>query len=60
MVSHWHSYHVSVSWTGNRGEGTSGYRAYDRSHEVAAGPQPRPVSGARLRARGARPSPWGR
>jgi hypothetical protein len=24
-----HSYTVSVSWTGNRGTGTSGYRAYD-------------------------------
>ena len=38
MVSKWHSYQVSVSWTGNRGEGTSGYRAYGRSHEVTAGP----------------------
>ena len=57
MVSHWHSYHVSVSWTGNRGEGTSGYRAYDRSHEVAAGPEdlahgsagrgrPQPIAGS--------------
>jgi organic hydroperoxide reductase OsmC/OhrA len=34
-----HTYDVSVSWTGNRGTGTSGYRAYDRDHEVrAAGP----------------------
>jgi organic hydroperoxide reductase OsmC/OhrA len=41
MVSMRHSYRVSVSWTGNRGEGTSGYRAYDRSHEVAAGPADR-------------------
>jgi organic hydroperoxide reductase OsmC/OhrA len=36
-----HSYDVSVTWTGNRGAGTSGYRAYDRDHEVtAAGPAP--------------------
>ena len=37
MVSRSHSYHVSVTWTGNRGSGTSGYRAYGREHEVTAG-----------------------
>jgi organic hydroperoxide reductase OsmC/OhrA len=31
-----HSYDVSVTWTGNRGSGTSAYRAYDRAHEVRA------------------------
>jgi organic hydroperoxide reductase OsmC/OhrA len=31
-----HSYEVSVTWTGNRGTGTSGYRDYDRAHEVSA------------------------
>jgi organic hydroperoxide reductase OsmC/OhrA len=31
-----HTYDVSVTWTGNRGTGTSGYRAYDRAHEVHA------------------------
>ncbi|MBI3845466.1 MAG: OsmC family protein [Planctomycetes bacterium] len=30
-----HHYSVSVTWTGNRGEGTSSYRAYDRAHEIA-------------------------
>ena len=29
-----HSYDVTVAWTGNRGRGTSGYREYDRDHEV--------------------------
>lgn len=29
-----HQYTLTVEWTGNRGEGTSGYRAYDRDHEV--------------------------
>ena len=29
-----HSYDVTVAWTGNRGSGTSGYREYDRDHEV--------------------------
>jgi organic hydroperoxide reductase OsmC/OhrA len=57
MVSKRHSYRVSVSWTGNRGEGTTGYRAYDRSHEVTAGPRdqgpdsrghglPQPIAGS--------------
>jgi organic hydroperoxide reductase OsmC/OhrA len=31
-----HEYEVQVTWTGNRGEGTSGYRAYSRAHEVSA------------------------
>ena len=29
-----HSYDVTVAWTGNLGSGTSGYREYDRDHEV--------------------------
>lgn len=35
-----HRYEVPVSWTGNRGYGTSGYCAYDRDHEVAAAGRP--------------------
>jgi organic hydroperoxide reductase OsmC/OhrA len=31
-----HSYDIVVSWTGDRGTGTSGYRHYDRAHEVSA------------------------
>ena len=31
-----HHYAVSVEWTGNRGTGTSAYRAYGRDHVVAA------------------------
>lgn len=31
-----HSYEVTVTWTGNRGTGTSGYREYGRGHEVTA------------------------
>lgn len=31
-----HRYEVTVTWTGDRGEGTSGYRAYSRAHEVGA------------------------
>jgi organic hydroperoxide reductase OsmC/OhrA len=33
-----HAYHVRITWTGNRGGGTTGYRDYDREHEVTAGP----------------------
>lgn len=31
-----HRYAVTVEWTGNRGSGTSGYRAYGRDHVVRA------------------------
>lgn len=40
-----HAYAVTIRWTGNRGTGTSDYRAYDRTHEiVAAGKPPIPAS----------------
>lgn len=29
-----HEYTTDLAWTGNRGEGTSSYRAYDRAHEI--------------------------
>jgi organic hydroperoxide reductase OsmC/OhrA len=35
-----HRYAASLNWTGNRGSGTSGYRAYGREHEVSAGDKP--------------------
>jgi organic hydroperoxide reductase OsmC/OhrA len=31
-----HHYSVRVEWTGNLGQGTSGYRAYSRDHEISA------------------------
>lgn len=31
-----HHYQVHTRWTGNRGEGTSSYRAYGREHEISA------------------------
>jgi organic hydroperoxide reductase OsmC/OhrA len=34
MPSREHHYQVDVVWTGNRGSGTSDYRAYDRAHEI--------------------------
>ncbi len=30
-----HEYTAAIRWTGNRGEGTRGYKAYDRSWNVA-------------------------
>jgi organic hydroperoxide reductase OsmC/OhrA len=27
-------YSLTVSWTGNKGEGTNGYKSYERSHEI--------------------------
>jgi organic hydroperoxide reductase OsmC/OhrA len=35
-----HRYDVAVTWTGNRGTGTSGYRDYGRDHELAAEGRP--------------------
>jgi organic hydroperoxide reductase OsmC/OhrA len=35
-----HRYEVSVSWTGNTGEGTANYRSYSRDLEAAAGAKP--------------------
>lgn len=29
-----HHYEVTVTWTGNLGEGTTGYRKYSRNHEI--------------------------
>ncbi|MBC7937406.1 MAG: OsmC family protein [Rhizobacter sp.] len=29
-----HHYKTLITWTGNRGEGTSGYRNYDRAHII--------------------------
>jgi organic hydroperoxide reductase OsmC/OhrA len=33
-VSRRHTYDCVVTWTGNRGTGTSSYRGYDRAHDV--------------------------
>ena len=31
-----HAYKATITWTGNKGTGTSGYRAYERSHTISA------------------------
>ena len=35
-----HRYDLTMTWTGNRGTGTSGYRDYGRDHEVGADGRP--------------------
>ncbi|MGD8384547.1 MAG: OsmC family protein [Lysobacterales bacterium] len=35
-----HRYAVRVAWTGNTGNGTKDYRAYERAHEVTAAGKP--------------------
>lgn len=35
-----HQYSAQVTWTGNRGTGTSGYTAYDRDHLISANGKP--------------------
>ncbi|MFI8417123.1 OsmC family protein [Serratia sp. NPDC078593] len=34
MSKHLHHYHLALTWTGNRGEGTANYRAYGREYEI--------------------------
>ena len=31
-----HQYHLTIRWTGNKGDGTTHYRAYERSHSILA------------------------
>ena len=35
-----HSYAVTVTWTGNTGSGTTGYRDYQRSHDISTAGKP--------------------
>ena len=35
-----HAYEIDRTWTGNRGTGTSSYKAYDREHEIVANGKP--------------------
>jgi organic hydroperoxide reductase OsmC/OhrA len=35
-----HRYQTQVLWTGNKGEGTVNYKAYDRSHEIVVEGKP--------------------
>ncbi len=35
-----HTYCLTITWTGNTGNGTVGYRSYDRSHTISADNKP--------------------
>ncbi len=35
-----HQYQVEVRWTGNTGQGTASYRAYERAHEIFVAGKP--------------------
>ncbi|MGO9780867.1 MAG: hypothetical protein ACLPKE_13950 [Streptosporangiaceae bacterium] len=48
-VGRTHRYEISLTWTGNRGTGTSDYRAYGRSHDVHVDGLP-PIAGSSDRA----------
>lgn len=41
-----HHYAVQITWTGNRGTGTSHYRAYSREHRIEAAGKPSIVGSA--------------
>ena len=47
-----HSYKATVTWTGNRGEGTANYRAYGREHEIAIDGKPAILGSADAAFRG--------
>lgn len=40
MAGHTHHYALTVTWSGNRGSGTTGYREYDRDHVISAPGKP--------------------
>ena len=40
MVSRQHHYAVTVTWTGNAGNGTETYQGYERAHDIAADGKP--------------------
>ncbi len=40
MAKREHHYRVSVEWTGNKGSGTSGYRAYARDYMIRSAAKP--------------------
>ena len=49
-----HHYELTVTWTGNTGTGTSGYQAFERSHEVSIDGKPSILGSADPAFRGAR------
>lgn len=54
MTGRTHLYRLETRWTGNRGTGTSSYRAYGRDHVVTAPGKPTIIGSADPAFRGAR------
>ncbi|MGB5949316.1 MAG: OsmC family protein [Parvibaculum sp.] len=52
MAGREHRYDVTVTWAGNLGEGTTGYRAYSRAHEISAPGKPAIPGSAEPKFRG--------
>jgi organic hydroperoxide reductase OsmC/OhrA len=52
-----YTYEVAVEWIGNRGTGTSDYRAYGRDHTISAGTKP-PIPGSSDPAFGGDAARW--
>ncbi|HXA63542.1 MAG TPA: OsmC family protein [Bryobacteraceae bacterium] len=46
MESKLHRYQIQTTWTGNTGQGTAGYRAYKRDHEIFAAGKTAPIPGS--------------
>jgi organic hydroperoxide reductase OsmC/OhrA len=53
-----HHYSAVVEWTGNTGAGTSGYRSYERRHEISAGSQKPTIPGSSDPAFRGDPARW--
>lgn len=53
-----HRYAVAVDWTGNTGTGTSGYRDYERCHEISAGSRKPAIPGSSDPAFRGDPARW--
>lgn len=52
-----HTYAVRTTWTGDRGSGTSGYRAYSRDYRIEANDKP-PIEGSSDPAFRGDPARW--
>jgi organic hydroperoxide reductase OsmC/OhrA len=46
MAGREHRYAVTIRWTGDTGTGTSGYRSYERAHEISAEGGKPPIPGS--------------
>ena len=51
-MSKTHRYQTQVLWTGNKGQGTANYRAYERSHDIVVEGKPSIVGSSDVAFRG--------